>query len=158
MTISGMNHLVLHVRDARVHEAFYRDHLDFSTVSDDPVGRFVFMRAPVSDNHHDIAFFTVGAGAGPSAAGRGTVGMCHVAWEVPTGADLAAIAARLKAAGAFGTVLSFRLSLPQLGYDSLNTELLQAAPYLATILAMSLFARRVRPPAALAQPFLRGLK
>ena len=58
----------------------------------------------------------------------------------------------------FGTILSFRLSLPQLGYDSFNTELLQAAPYLATILAMAVFARRVRPPAALAQPFLRGLK
>jgi general nucleoside transport system permease protein len=58
----------------------------------------------------------------------------------------------------FGTILSFRLSLPQLGYDSLNTEMLQAAPYVVTIAVMAIFARRVRPPAALAQPFIRGLK
>ncbi len=58
----------------------------------------------------------------------------------------------------FGAILSFRLSLPQLGYDSLNTELLQAAPYLATILAMAFFAKRVRAPAALARPFIRGMR
>ncbi len=58
----------------------------------------------------------------------------------------------------FGAVLSFRLTLPQLGYDAVNTEILQAAPYLVTIVVMAVSARRVRPPAALAQPFLRGLK
>ncbi|MEM9711870.1 MAG: ABC transporter permease [Actinomycetota bacterium] len=58
----------------------------------------------------------------------------------------------------FGAVVSFRLSLPQQGYDSLNTELLSALPYLVTILGMALFAHRIRPPAALARPFLRGLK
>lgn len=57
----------------------------------------------------------------------------------------------------FGTVLSFRLSLPSLGYD-LNTELLTAAPFLVTILGMALFAKRVRAPAALTRPFVRGLK
>lgn len=58
----------------------------------------------------------------------------------------------------FGAVVSFRLSLPQQGYDSLNTELLSALPYLVTIIAMAVFAHRIRPPAALARPFLRGLK
>ncbi len=58
----------------------------------------------------------------------------------------------------FGAVVSFRLSLPQQGYDSVNTELLSALPYLVTILGMALFAHRIRPPAALARPFLRGLK
>ena len=57
----------------------------------------------------------------------------------------------------FGTVLSFRLSLPALGYN-LNGDLLASLPFLVTILAMSIFATRVRPPAALAQPFIRGLK
>jgi ABC-type uncharacterized transport system permease subunit len=57
----------------------------------------------------------------------------------------------------FGTVLSFRLSLPALGYE-LNTELLSSLPFLVTILAMALFAHRVRQPAALARPFIRGLK
>jgi len=57
----------------------------------------------------------------------------------------------------FGTVLSFRLSLPALGYE-LNTELLSSLPFLVTILAMALFAHRVRQPSALARPFIRGLK
>lgn len=58
----------------------------------------------------------------------------------------------------FGAVVSFRLSLPEAGVDSINTELLQALPYLVTIAGMALFAHRVRPPAALTRPFLRGLK
>ena len=57
----------------------------------------------------------------------------------------------------FGAVLSFRLSLPALGYE-LNGDLLASLPFVVTIVAMSLFASRVRPPAALAQPFIRGLK
>ena len=54
-------------------------------------------------------------------------------------------------------MLSFRLSLPALGYE-LSGDLLASLPFLVTILAMSIFAQRVRPPAALAQPFIRGLK
>ncbi len=57
----------------------------------------------------------------------------------------------------FGTVLSFRLTLPALGYE-LNTELLSSLPFLVTILAMALFARRVHRPQALALPFVRGLR
>ncbi|MEO1061183.1 MAG: ABC transporter permease [Actinomycetota bacterium] len=57
----------------------------------------------------------------------------------------------------FGSVLSFRLSLPALGYE-LNGDLLASLPFVITVLAMTLFAKRVRPPAALAQPFVRGLK
>lgn len=100
MSITGPNHIVLYVRDARAHEAFYRDHLDFSTVIEHPGGQYVFMRAPASRNHHDIAFFTIGAGAGPSGAGRTTVGMYHIAWAVPTIDDLVAMRERLTAAGA----------------------------------------------------------
>lgn len=57
----------------------------------------------------------------------------------------------------FAGALSFRLSIQGLGYE-LNSELLQALPFLVTIFAMAIFAKRVRPPAALAQPFVRGLK
>ena len=57
----------------------------------------------------------------------------------------------------FAGALSFQLSLQGLGYE-LNTELLQALPYLVTLGAMAIFAKRVRPPAALARPFIRGLK
>jgi catechol-2,3-dioxygenase len=99
MSIRGMNHAVLYVRDAKTHERFYADVLGFETVIDGP-GPFVFMRAPASDNHHDIAFFTIGAEAAPSEAGTRTVGLYHIAWEVGTLAELEAMRARLEAAGA----------------------------------------------------------
>jgi len=95
-----MNHAVLYVRDARATAAFYRDVLEFSTVIEDPQGRFMFMRAPSSPNHHDIAFFTIGAGAAASSAGRETVGMYHIAWEVPSLDELSKMRERLTAAGA----------------------------------------------------------
>ena len=98
--ITRMNHAVLYVRDARAQQAFYRDVLGFVTVIEHPGGQFVFMRAPASDNHHDIAFFSIGAGAGPSTAGRSTVGMYHLAWEVATIEELAAMSERLAEVGA----------------------------------------------------------
>ena len=100
MGISRMNHAVLYVRDARRQQRFYADVLGFSTVIEHPDGGFVFMRGPDSPNHHDIAFFTIGADAQPSDAGRRTVGMYHIAWEVGSLAELAEMRDRLAAAGA----------------------------------------------------------
>lgn len=100
MPITRMNHAVLYVRDARRHQQFYEDVLGFTPVIEGPQGAFVFMRAPASDNHHDIAFFTIGANATASEAGARTVGMYHLAWEVPTLAELAQMRQRLSAAGA----------------------------------------------------------
>jgi catechol-2,3-dioxygenase len=100
MAITGMNHAVLYVRDARITQRFYSDVLGFSTVIEHEGGAYVFMRAPASENHHDIAFFTIGSQVGPSEAGRRTVGMYHLAWEVPTLEDLEAMRARLVTAGA----------------------------------------------------------
>jgi catechol-2,3-dioxygenase len=97
--ISRMNHAVLYVRDAERSVQFYEHVLGFSRVIVDPANRFAFLRAPASSNHHDIAFFTVGA-VGPSEAGRRTVGLYHIAWEVPTLAQLEEVRERLAAAGA----------------------------------------------------------
>lgn len=98
MAIVRMNHAVLYVRDAKVHAEFYRQVLGFRTVAEMPGG--AFLQAPASTNDHDIAFFSIGAGAGPSAAGRSTVGLYHLAWEVGTLGDLAALRERLAEAGA----------------------------------------------------------
>jgi catechol-2,3-dioxygenase len=98
--ISGLNHAVLYVRDARRHRDFYADVLGFIVVAEEPGGQFAFMRAPASDNHHDIAFFSIGADAAASPAGRSAVGMYHLAWEVPDLATLAEMRDRLAAAGA----------------------------------------------------------
>ena len=57
----------------------------------------------------------------------------------------------------FGSVLSFRLTLPGLGYQ-LNSELMSSLPFLVTIFAMTAVARRVRPPGSLLRPFIKGLK
>lgn len=100
MSIKGMNHAVLYVRDARAHQRFYRDVLDFETMIEEPTGQFVFMRGPASPNHHDIAFFTIGAAAGPSVAGSSTVGLYHIAWEVGTLDELIVMRSKLEAVGA----------------------------------------------------------
>src|SRR5205807_6328629 len=59
-----------------------------------------FLQAPDSTNDHDLALFTIGDGAGDSTAGRSTVGLYHIAWEVQTLGDLTEIAGRLQEAGA----------------------------------------------------------
>jgi catechol-2,3-dioxygenase len=98
--ITGMNHAVLYVRDARRTQRFYEEVLGFSTIVEHPEGAFAFMRAPASENHHDIAFFSIGADAAASEAGRKTVGLYHIAWEVPTLEELDAMRERLTAVGA----------------------------------------------------------
>jgi catechol-2,3-dioxygenase len=98
--ITGMNHAVLYVRDARRQERFYRDVLGFETIVADPGGAFVFLRAPGSGNHHDLACFSIGDEAATSTAGLDQVGLYHLAWEVPTLDDLEEHRRRLQAAGA----------------------------------------------------------
>jgi len=60
----------------------------------------VFLRAPGSTNDHDLGLFAVGAGAAPSGAGRTSVGLYHLAWEVDTLAELDRLARRLAERGA----------------------------------------------------------
>jgi catechol-2,3-dioxygenase len=95
-----MNHAVLYVRDARRTAAFYSEVLGFTPVIEHGGGGYVFMRAPASENHHDIAFFSIGEGAGPTQAGKSTVGMYHLAWEVPTLHELEQMREKLANAGA----------------------------------------------------------
>lgn len=99
MRITRMNHAVLYVRSADRTASFYEDVLGFRRIIDDSANRFVFLRAPLSENHHDIALFTVGDAAGPSRAGK-DVGLYHIAWEVPTLEDLEDAELRLRKAGA----------------------------------------------------------
>jgi len=99
VAISGMNHAVLYVRNAGRHRDFYETVLGFETIVSHPDDQFVFMRAPDSDNHHDIAFFSIGEQAGTSAAGKTTVGMYHIAWELGSLPELAQMRDRLTEAG-----------------------------------------------------------
>ena len=58
----------------------------------------------------------------------------------------------------FGLVGSFVLTIPSLGYKSIDPSFLAMAPNVVTVVAMAVFAKRVRQPGALARPFIRGLK
>jgi catechol-2,3-dioxygenase len=99
MPVQRLNHAVLYVRDVERSAAFYRDVLGFRTKVEMP-GRAVFLQAEGSTNDHDLGLFAIGAGAGASEAGRRTVGLYHLAWEVDTLAELARIRGALLQAGA----------------------------------------------------------
>ncbi|MGY1727747.1 VOC family protein [Geodermatophilus sp. SYSU D01062] len=99
MPVQRLNHAVLYVHDVERSTAFYRDVLGFRVKAEIP-GRAVFLQAEGSTNDHDLGLFAAGAGAGPSRAGRATVGLYHLAWEVDTLAELARVRDALAAAGA----------------------------------------------------------
>jgi catechol-2,3-dioxygenase len=126
MGITRLNHAVFYVRNVSVTKRFYSEVLGFTTVIEDPAGRFLFMRAGASrnhrdpnhrdpnhhdpnhhdPNHHDIAFFAVGERALANTAGRvgamGNVhvGLYHVAWQVESIAELEHMRRKLIDAGA----------------------------------------------------------
>lgn len=99
MSVHRLNHAVLYVRDAERSAEFYNRVLGFRRL---PVGfpGAVFMQAEGSSNDHDLGLFSIGVDAADSPAGRQSVGLYHLAWEVDTLQDLAAIAARLSQEGA----------------------------------------------------------
>jgi len=99
MNVTRLNHAVLYVRSAARIAEFYRSVLGFEVVISDPQDRFAFLRAGKSQNHHDLALFSIGAQAGPPTGGR-NVGLYHIAWEVPTMEDLEAARAALSEVGA----------------------------------------------------------
>jgi catechol 2,3-dioxygenase-like lactoylglutathione lyase family enzyme len=102
MGIFRLNHAVLYVRDLSESVRFYTDVLGFRPVNMTPEGfkGAAFLQAPDSTNDHDLGLFEVGAAAGSSLAGRGTVGLYHLAWEVETLDQLEQTAHDLAAANA----------------------------------------------------------
>jgi catechol 2,3-dioxygenase-like lactoylglutathione lyase family enzyme len=98
MGVHRLNHAVLYVRDVAASSEFYRDALGFRLVTELPGA--VFLQAPDSTNDHDLGLFQVGPTAGPSAAGRSTVGLYHLAWEVDTLGELQRLAGVLRDRGA----------------------------------------------------------
>jgi catechol-2,3-dioxygenase len=87
MPITRLNHAVLYVRDVQRTRDFYEQVLGFRTLIWVP-GQAAFFQAPGSTNDHDLGTFQIGSGAGPSMAGRTTVGLYHLAWEVDTLTEL----------------------------------------------------------------------
>lgn len=98
MGVQRLNHAVLYVRDTERSAAFYREVLDFGVVSQFPGA--VFLQAPQSTNDHDLGLFQIGADAAASDAGRSTVGLYHLAWEVDTLGELQRLSTVLRDRGA----------------------------------------------------------
>jgi catechol-2,3-dioxygenase len=93
MAITRLNHAVLYVRDAERSAAFYEEALGFRRVMFIPGA--VFLQASGSSNDHDLGLFSLGDAAGASEAGRRTVGLYHLAWEVDTLEELERVASVL---------------------------------------------------------------
>jgi catechol-2,3-dioxygenase len=102
MPITRLNHAVLFVRDVRRSASYYQEVLGFRVVNMTPegFGGAVFLQAPGSSNDHDLGLFEIGSAAADSAAGRATVGLYHLAWEVDTLAELERLAGVLRERGA----------------------------------------------------------
>ena len=98
MPIQRLNHAVLYVRDVDRSVAFYTEALGFRVVVGMPGA--AFLQAAGSTNDHDLGLYAIGTAAGDSSAGRSTVGLYHLAWEIDTLAELRRIAQVLTANGA----------------------------------------------------------
>ncbi|MCW2597236.1 MAG: glyoxalase [Jatrophihabitans sp.] len=116
MAIHRLNHAVLYVRNVEASVAFYRDVLGFMVLIE-AGGRAAFLRAEASSNDHDLGLFEIGAQAGPSGAGRNTVGLYHLAWEVDTLHDLEILAGRLAEAGALAGTSDHSTTKSLYGHD-----------------------------------------
>ena len=101
MAITRLNHAVLFVRDVQKSVEFYSEVLGFRVLPMAPDGfNAAFLQAPGSTNDHGLGLFGIGEAAGPSMAGRATVGLYHLAWEVDTLAELERLQHQLLDAGA----------------------------------------------------------
>ena len=118
--VTRLNHAVLFVRDASAAAEFYGRVFGFEVVGSEMGGQAVFMRSPLATNHHDLGLFSVGPNA-PRPA-RGSVGLYHLAWEVPTIEDLAAASQTLSEAGALGGASDHGVSKSLYGKDPDGNE------------------------------------
>ena len=84
--VSRLNHAVLYVRDLDRSVAFYHRAFGFEEIAREG-GAMAFLRARGSENHRDLGLMAVGPEA-PRPA-RGSTGLYHLAWEVPSMAELA---------------------------------------------------------------------
>ncbi len=143
MPVRRLNHAVLFVRDVRASVAFYSEVLGFAPIDGmDGLQGAAFLRAPASTNDHDLGLFEIGSAAAASGAGRTTVGLYHLAWEVETLADLAEIAERLQTRGALvgATDHATTKALYAKDPDGLELEVSWLVP--ADLLTPEILARR----------------
>ena len=92
MTSLSLNHAVLFVSDLERAKAFYTEVLGFTVAAEEARMGASFLRAPESDNHHDLGLFQTPVPKPP----RGSVGLYHLAWEVTDVKDLQRVVDKLR--------------------------------------------------------------
>jgi catechol-2,3-dioxygenase len=119
MKVRRLNHAVLRVRDLERSVAFYADVLGLQTVA--RAGTMMaFMRAPGSENHHDLGLARVGTNAPPPNE-RG-VGLYHLAWEVDEIEALREARAKLERYGTLSGASDHGATKSIYGYDPDGNE------------------------------------
>ncbi|NND01679.1 MAG: VOC family protein, partial [Acidimicrobiia bacterium] len=118
--IRRLNHAVLFVSDLDRALAFYTDVMGFKLLSREDRFNAAFLRTAESTNHHDLGLF----GLGPSAAPRqrAQVGLYHLAWQVDTLDDLAAMRTALTEADHLSGESSHGATLSVYGRDPDGNE------------------------------------
>ena len=118
--IKRLNHAVLFVSDLDRALTFYTDVMGFELLSREDRFNAAFLRTSGSTNHHDLGLF----GLGPSAAARqrAQVGLYHLAWQVDTLDDLAAMREQVMAAGFLSGESSHGATLSIYGADPDGNE------------------------------------
>jgi len=98
--IRRLNHAVLFVSDLDRALEFYSEVLGFTVMTTVERMNAAFLTTPDSRNDHDLGLFALGVGSpGPV---QGQTGLYHLAWQVDTIDQLAALRAAVSDAGAFG--------------------------------------------------------
>jgi catechol-2,3-dioxygenase len=120
VAVQRLNHAVLFVRDADVTAEFYRSVFGFRELARPAGMRAAFLRTAAGSNHHDLGLFEVGPQA--SRPPRGAVGLYHLAWEVETMEDLAALADALRDRGALTGMSDHGVSKSLYGRDPDGNE------------------------------------
>lgn len=133
MPVTRLNHAVLYVRDAKKTAKFFADNLGFEIVNEMSIGgdnQGIFIRAGGSPNDHDLGLFGIGDAAAPSTAGRSSVGMYHLAWEVDTLEELVGYLETLSAVGALVGMSDHGASKSLYAHDpdGIEFELMWAVP------------------------------
>jgi catechol-2,3-dioxygenase len=118
--VARLNHAVLFFRNDAAATEIYTGTFGFEIVGREMGGQAIFLRSPLEGNHHDLGLFSVGPQA--QNAPRGSVGLYHLAWEVPTIEDLAAARDVLAAAGALGGASDHGVSKSLYGRDPDGNE------------------------------------
>jgi catechol-2,3-dioxygenase len=95
--VTRLNHAVLFVRTLDRAADFYKRVFGLEEIARE-AGMMAFLRARGSENHHDLGLMAVGPDA--PRPPRGSTGLYHLAWEVPTIEDLAAARVELAKLGA----------------------------------------------------------